>query len=72
MKLLFMVYLHQLLARPERICGYDLYVAYADDIAVIVTTTQTTDEIFQLFDRFEIVVMAKSNRQKIITTDVNM
>ncbi|KXJ74370.1 hypothetical protein RP20_CCG013788 [Aedes albopictus] len=68
--LLFVIYLHPLLTRLERICGGDLCVAYADDITIIATSTDTINRIFQLFDCFELVSGAKLNRQKTVAIDV--
>ncbi|XP_055622180.1 uncharacterized protein LOC129765777 [Toxorhynchites rutilus septentrionalis] len=60
--LLFVIYLHPLLTRLERICGGDICVAYADDITAIITSTTTINRIFGVFGEFELVAGAKLNR----------
>lgn len=61
---LFVLYLHPLLSRLERICASNLVVAYADDISVIVTSTSKLQHIHTLFARFELVSGAKLNLRK--------
>lgn len=68
--LLFVVYLHPLLTRLERTCGGDLCVAYADDITIIATSTNTIRRIFSLFASYELLSGAKLNRQKTVAVDV--
>lgn len=67
---LFVLYLHPLLTRVERVCNGDLCVAYADDVTVIATSIQTAQRIFRLFDCFQIVAGAKLNRHKTVAIDV--
>ena len=61
---LFVLYLHPLLSQMERVCGSDLVVAYADDISVIVSSSETLERIHSLFSRFEQVSGAKLNLRK--------
>lgn len=68
--LLFVLYLHPFLARLELICGDDLCVAYADDVTVITTSTETIRLIYDLFRRFELAAGAKLNVQKTVAIDV--
>ena len=67
---MFVVYLHPLVCRLEQVCGDDLLVAYADDISVIVTSTEKIRAMKELFDRFELAAGAKLNMQKTVATDV--
>lgn len=68
--LLFVLYLHPLLQRLERVCGEDLVVAYADDVTVIVSSTQKINDIKHLFLQFEQAAGAKLNLQKTKSVDV--
>lgn len=67
---LFVLFLHPLLQRLERVCGNDLIVAYADDISVIITSVQKAEDIRELFSTFERVAGAKINWEKTMSVDV--
>ncbi|XP_055613686.1 uncharacterized protein LOC129760127 [Uranotaenia lowii] len=67
---LFVLYLHPLVYRLERVCANDLLVAYADDISVIVTSTRQIDQMNGLFLRFERAAGAKLNVLKTVAIDV--
>ena len=67
---LFVLQLHPLIKELERVCGNDLLVAYADDISVIVTSSEQIEAMRGLFARFEIAAGAKLNQRK--STAVNV
>ena len=67
---LFVLYLHPLVCRLEQACGNDLLVAYADDISVIVTSSEQIEAMNELFVRFELVAGAKLNVRKTVAIDV--
>lgn len=67
---LFVIYLHPLLQRLERVCDGDLIVAYADDISVIATSTEKIERLRVLFLRFERAGGAKLNMVKTTSIDV--
>lgn len=69
---LFVIYLHPLLRRLERVCGGDLIVAYADDISAIVTTMEKLDAMRDLFLRFGRVAGAVLNENKTTAIDVGL
>lgn len=68
--LLFVLYLHPLLSRLERICGEDLVVAYADDVTVVCTSIQKIEAMRTLFTQYECAAGAKLNWQKTQSIDV--
>lgn len=68
--LLFVIYLHPLLSRLERICNEDLIVAYADDITAICTSVEKIEQMRTTFNSFELVSGAKINWQKTKSLDV--
>ncbi|XP_062717027.1 uncharacterized protein LOC134292168 [Aedes albopictus] len=67
---LFVIYLHPLLCRLERVCGTDLIVAYADDISVLVTSSEKVERMMTLFRRFGRAGGAKLNLMKTTAIDV--
>lgn len=67
---LFVLYLHPLLRQLEAVCDTDLIVAYADDISVIVTSTEKIERLRCLFLRFERAAGAKLNMLKTTSIDV--
>ena len=68
--ILFVIYLHPLVCRLERVCGSDLLVAFADDISVIITSPSQIEAMNGLFARFETAAGAKLNLRKTVAIDV--
>lgn len=69
---LFVLYLHPLVSRLERVCGDDLLVAYADDISVISSSVEKIQQMGELFSNFEIVSGARLNMEKTVSIDVGL
>lgn len=69
---LFVLYLHPLVSRLERVAGLDLVVAYADDISVVTTSTHKLDRMRALFSVFERASGAKLNLSKTTSIDVGL
>ncbi|XP_062538246.1 uncharacterized protein LOC134206536 [Armigeres subalbatus] len=67
---LFVLYLHPLVCRLERVCGDDLLVAYADDISVVVTSSWQIEAMNEIFRRFGLAAGAKLNLRKTVAVNV--
>ena len=69
---LFVLYLHPLVTRLERVAGSDLVVAYADDISVVTTSIHKLNRMRALFSVFERASGAKLNLRKTTSIDVGL
>lgn len=68
--LLFAIYLQPLVRNLENVRGNNLVVAYADDISIISTSTQSIIDTNSLFSRFGRVAGAKLNLEKTLAVDI--
>lgn len=67
---LFVLYLHPLVSRLERVCEGDLLVAYADDISVVTTCVRKIEAMRELFSQFEPTSGAMLNVGKTVSIDI--
>lgn len=71
---LFVLYIHPLIRKLERICSGpdDLITAYADDITIITTSLDKVESVKTTFDRFGVLAGARLNYRKTYRVDIGL
>lgn len=71
---LFVLYIHPLIRKLERICSGpdDLITAYADDITIITTSLDKVESVKTTFDRFGVLAGARLNYRKTYGVDIGL